>query len=353
VQVADERNIVVNAGPGKGKQFTFNAVLGEKCSQMDVFQMCGVHELINSALDGYAATIFAYGQTGSGKTFTMSGNENDIGKDDWTPGLNDGLFLQSVRYMWETMTMKPEKFYVKASFLEIYNEQLRDLLNPSSGVLQGRWNVKNGFFVEDLMVVDCTGQEDLIAVLHEGVKNRHLGSHELNKDSSRSHSILTVYLITETTHEDGHILKKYGKISFVDLAGSERLKQSKSEGQMVKETGSINKSLFTLGKVISMLSTAMSSVDKKQQQLYIPYRDSKLTMLLMDSLGGTSKALMIACVSPSAVYAEETLSTLNYACRAMNIKNKPVVQMDPKEQVIFNLKREIQLLRLENDFLKD
>ncbi len=134
-------------------------------------------------------------------------------------------------------------------------------MNPSSGILQGRWNIKNGFFVEELMVVECTGQEDLIAVLHEGVKNRHLGSHELNKDSSRSHSILTVYLITETaSKEDGHVTKKYGKISFVDLAGSERLKQSKSEGvQMVKETGSINKSLFTLGKVISMLSTAMSS----------------------------------------------------------------------------------------------
>ena len=97
--------------------------------------MCGVHELINSALDGYAATIFAYGQTGSGKTYTMSGNEVEIGKDDWMPGDNDGLFLQAVRYMWETMTMRTEKFYVKASFLEIYNEQLRDLLNPYSGVL--------------------------------------------------------------------------------------------------------------------------------------------------------------------------------------------------------------------------
>jgi hypothetical protein len=122
---------------------------------------------------------------------------------------------------------------------------------------------------------------------------------------------------------------------------------------MVKETGSINKSLFTLGKVISMLATQMTSLDKKQKHEYIPYRDSKLTMLLMDSLGGTSKALMIACVSPSSIYAEETLSTLNYASRAMNIKNKPVIQMDPKEQIIYNLKREIQLLRLENDFLKD
>ena len=118
---------------------------------------------------------------------------------------------------------------------------------------------------------------------------------------------------------------------------------------MIKETGNINKSLFTLGKVISMLSGG--DVEKLKGK-HIPYRDSKLTMLLMDSLGGTSKALMIACVSPSSEYAEETLSTLNYACRAMNIKNKPVIQLDAKEQVIYNLRREIDLLKLENDWLK-
>ena len=218
------------------------------------------------------------------------------------------------------------QFYVKASFLEIYNEQLRDLLNPASGILHARWNAKNGFFVEDLMVVECTSIQDLIEVMHEGIKNRHSGSHELNKDSSRSHSILTVYLISETENkEDNHIFKKYGKISFVDLAGSERLKESQSEGTMAKETGQINKSLFTLGKVISMLSSKVSN------EKYIPFRDSKLTMLLQDSLGGTSRALMIACVSPSEAYADETISTLNYATRTMNIKNKPIIQVDPKE----------------------
>jgi len=120
---------------------------------------------------------------------------------------------------------------------------------------------------------------------------------------------------------EGHFFKKYGKISFVDLAGSERLKESKSQGEMIKETGNINKSLFTLGKVISSLT------DKKTNKQHIPYRDSKLTMLLMDSIGGASKTLMIACVSPSTSYADETLSTLNYASRAMNIKNKPFVQV--------------------------
>lgn len=173
------------------------------------------------------------------------------------------------------------------------------------------------------MVVECTSIQDLIAVLHEGIKNRHQGSHELNKDSSRSHSILTVYLISEVENkQENHIYKKYGKISFVDLAGSERLKESQSEGLMAKETGQINKSLFTLGKVISMLSSKDTA---KLNQKYIPYRDSKLTMLLQDSLGGTSKALMIACVSPSETYVDETTSTLNYATRTMNIKNKPIL----------------------------
>lgn len=145
--------------------------------------------------------------------------------------------------------------------MEIYNEQLRDLLNPASGILHARWNAKNGFFVEDLMVVECTSIQDLNAVMYEGIKNRHQGSHELNKDSSRSHSILTVYLISETENKaENHVYKKYGKISFVDLAGSERLKESLSEGIMAKETGQINKSLFTLGKVISMLSSKDSAL---------------------------------------------------------------------------------------------
>ena len=137
-----------------------------------------------------------------------------------------------------------------------------------------------------------------------------------------------MYLISETENkEENHVYKKYGKISFVDLAGSERLKESLSEGNMAKETGQINKSLFTLGKVISMLA----SKEKMINQKYIPFRDSKLTMLLQDSLGGTSRALLIACVSPAGTYADETVSTLNFATRTMNIKNKPIIQMDAKE----------------------
>lgn len=208
----------------------------------------------------------------------MAGVEERLGGEVYIRDETDGIIPRAIQYMWDNMTSRPEQYYVKASFMEIYNEQIRDLLNPASGILHCRWNVKNGFFVEDLMVVDCTNPDDLLAVLHEGMRNRKTGSHDLNKDSSRSHSIMTIYVISEVKSEDGHIFKKYGKLVFVDLAGSERLKESKSKGEMLKETGNINKSLFTLGKVISALAS-------KKPVPHIPYRDSKLTMLLMDSLG--------------------------------------------------------------------
>jgi len=122
--------------------------------QEDVFEKCGVHELIDAALEGYSATVFAYGQTGSGKTFTMSGVEDKLGKEGWVPDHKDGLIPRSIRYIWERMTMRKEQFYVQAAFMEIYNEQLRDILNPSTGILQCRWSSKSGFFVEELMVVE-------------------------------------------------------------------------------------------------------------------------------------------------------------------------------------------------------
>jgi len=229
--------------------------------------------------------------------------------------------------------------------LEIYNEQINDLLNPTNANLQIRWEQKQGFFVEGLLVIECKKPEDIVEIILQGTKNRKKGSHDLNKDSSRSHSILTVYLISEV-QSGSETYKKYGKISFVDLAGSERLKETHSKGGMLKETGNINKSLFVLGKVISALT------DKKNTNQHIPYRDSKLTMLLMDSIGGTAKTLMIACVSPSSQYSDETMSTLNYASRTMNIKNKPLVQMDAREKAREDLQEENEIFLQENEFLK-
>ena len=229
------------------------------------------------------------------------------------------------------------RYTIRASFCEIYKEHVYDLLNMNSSSLAVRWNIRNGFFVQDLFVVECEVLQDVMAVVSEGHRNRRIGSHQLNKDSSRSHSILTVHLESETIDpDDGHTLVKFGKIVFVDLAGSERLKDTKSEGLTLTETAAINKSLFTLSKVISALSDSKKHKSSKSMN-FIPYRDSKLTKLLMDSLGGTSMCLMVACVSPASQYLEETLSTLNYATRANKIQNKPVVQMDPKEQLILTL----------------
>ena len=181
-------------------------------------------------------------------------------------------------------------------------------------------------------------------VFKEGTRNRHVGAHTINRDSSRSHSLLMLYIdSTRVDPETGEQVRQLGKLAFVDLAGSERLKSSGSSGEMVKETGQINKSLFTLGKVIA-------SLDKGEA--FVPYRDSKLTKLLMDSLGGSSTCIMVACCSPSQRYIEETLSTLSYASRALNITNTPVVQLEPTQQLIQKLRSENHELRAENAQLR-
>jgi hypothetical protein len=328
------------------RNYTFNLVFDETSSQEDIFYHCSINKLIDSAMDGYSVTIFAYGQTGSGKTYTIMGRDDSINENILSNDRYSGIIAKSVKYIWNTVGNREEKFYIKVSFLEIYNEQINDLLNPGNTALQIRWDQKQGFFVEGLLVIECKKPEDIVEVLLQGTKNRKKGSHELNKDSSRSHSILTLYIITDYTTNGEHY-KKYGKISFVDLAGSERLKETKSSGGMLKETGNINKSLFVLGKVISTLA------DKKNVNQHVSYRDSKLTMLLMDSIGGTAKTLMIACVSPSNIYSDETMSTLNYASRTMCIKNKPLVQMEGQSRGMISLKKENDYYRRENDFYKN
>jgi len=328
------------------RSYTFNIVFAPESSQEDIFFNCSIDKLIDSALDGYSVTIFAYGQTGSGKTYTIMGRDDAINEKILSNNKFSGIMPKSIKYIWSTVGNRQQKYYIKVSFLEIYNEQINDLLNPTNTNLQIRWDQKQGFFVEGLLVIECKKPQDIVEIILQGTKNRKKGSHDLNKDSSRSHSILSVYLISEY-NSGGESYKKYGKISFVDLAGSERLKETNSKGGMVKETGNINKSLFVLGKVISSLT------DKKNTNQHIPYRDSKLTMLLMDSIGGTAKTLMIACVSPSSVYSDETMSTLNYASRTMNIKNKPLVQMDSKERAAEGLREENELYVEENEFLKN
>eukprot|EP00948_MAST-09A_sp_MAST-9A-sp1_P001935 g1935.t1 len=340
---------------GERQSFNFKQCFDSHTTQEQLFEESGVKEILDRALNGYAATVFAYGQTGSGKTYTMSGQEEKISMETYSQAgdPHEGLIPRSINYLFnEVKTLSQDRavtYTIRASYCEIYNEQVFDLLNMNQEPLSVRWNIRSGFFVQDLFVVECETIGDLRAVVTEGHRNRRIGSHELNKDSSRSHSLLSIHLESETVDpDDGHALMKFGKVVFVDLAGSERLKDSKSHGDRATETGSINKSLFTLGKVIS----ALSDNERKKKQSFVPYRDSKLTKLLMDSLGGTSMTVMLACCSPSSTYLDETLSTLNYASRAKKIQNRPSIQVDPKEQLIFDLRQEAKLLRMENTFLR-
>lgn len=350
------------------RSFQFDLCASEELSQGQFFRACGVIPLLESVVEGYLATVFAYGQTGSGKTYSMSGldellagnesREDRMGAAGNAMELSDGLIPRALKHLFTLLEQAPidVKTVVRASYCEIYNEQVFDLLNPGSGALNVRWNARAGFYVQDLLVVRCDSLSDVLAVVDEGHRNRHVSSHGMNADSSRSHSLLTIHVDrTETRESDSggsHGVTRYGKMSFVDLAGSERLKETRSSN--TEETSNINRSLLTLGKVISALAASATAANNTNPAAshFIPYRDSKLTKLLMDSLGGQSLTLMIACVSPSAVALEDTLSTLNYATRAKNIRNKPAVQVDPIELELSNLRYENHVLRTENDALR-
>ena len=194
----------------KKKSYTYNLVLSENSSQDDTFKNCSINKLLNNALDGYTVTIFAYGQTGSGKTYTIMGSEDSIDENILSNKLS-GIMPKSINYIWKAVSKKKDKYYLKVSFLEIYNEQINDLLNPGNKNLQIRWDSKQGFFVEGLLVFECKTPDDVVKVILQGTKNRKRGSHELNKDSSRSHTILTVYIFSEFENS-GEIFHKYGKI---------------------------------------------------------------------------------------------------------------------------------------------
>lgn len=293
--------------------FSYTTVLYENANQEEVFSKCNIASYIENALNGYHATIFAYGQTGSGKTYTMIGREDAINNEILRNNSASGIIPKSIKALFNMINNQQSKYIVKSTFYEIYNEKINDLLIiKNSPNLKVKWNKEQGHYVDKLTMVTCDSPDDLLASLIEGVNNRKVGSHYLNNDSSRSHSVYTIYLLCKDKNS-------HSMINFVDLAGSERLKDSKSQGLMAKETGNINKSLLTLGKVITALA------EKTTTSKHIPYRDSKLTLLLSNAFGGSSKTLMIGCISPSKIFIEESLNTLIYASKAMNIINKPFI----------------------------
>ncbi|XP_077508252.1 kinesin-like protein KIF12 [Amblyomma americanum] len=337
--------LVTEPVSGQTKLFTFTVVFEPEATQEDVFEHCGIKRLIDMALDGFASTIMAYGQTGAGKTYTLTGPPESPDGQASEPGIMQLAF----GYLFgEIAQRRGVEYVVQASYLEIYKEHVLDLLNPSHKTLPVRWSKDKGFYAENLFVVECEDLGDLDGVLQEGRKNRQVRSHEMNEHSSRSHSILTVCLASEMRDPDdpNTFIRRQGRLSLVDLAGSEKTKKTRSRGNTLVEANNINKSLLVLGNCISCLA------DPKKRTGHIPYRDSTLTKLLADSLGGSGMALIIACVSPSASNAHETINTLRYASRAKRVKTKPMVRMDPRELLILSLRREVRLLRMENSYLR-
>lgn len=311
-------------------------------SQETVFKTLGT-DVVKSAFEGYNACVFAYGQTGSGKSYTMMGNSGDSGL---IPRICEGLFSR----INETTRWDEASFRTEVSYLEIYNERVRDLLRRKSSKtfnLRVREHPKEGPYVEDLSKHLVQNYGDVEELMDAGNINRTTAATGMNDVSSRSHAIFTIKF-TQAKFDSEMPCETVSKIHLVDLAGSERADATGATGVRLKEGGNINKSLVTLGNVISALadlSQDAANPHVKKKQVFVPYRDSVLTWLLKDSLGGNSKTIMIATISPADVNYGETLSTLRYANRAKNIINKPTINEDSNVKLIRELRAEIVRLK--------
>uniref|UniRef100_A0A1Q3FPE7 Putative kinesin-like protein n=1 Tax=Culex tarsalis TaxID=7177 RepID=A0A1Q3FPE7_CULTA len=306
-------------------------------SQEQVFNNIG-RDILDNAFQGYNACIFAYGQTGSGKSYTMMGNQENKGI---IPRLCDELFASIAAKQTDELNYK-----VEVSYMEIYNEKVHDLLDPktSKQSLKVREHNVMGPYVDGLSQLAVTSFMDIDNLMAEGNKSRTVAATNMNSESSRSHAVFTVVL-TQTLIDtlSGVTGEKVSRVSLVDLAGSERAVKTGAVGERLKEGSNINKSLTTLGLVISKLADQTSG--SKNKDKFVPYRDSVLTWLLKDNLGGNSKTVMLATLSPAADNYEETLSTLRYADRAKRIVNHAVVNEDPNARIIRELRREVETLR--------
>lgn len=298
---------------------------------MDVYNRVA-RNIVDNVLEGYNGTIFAYGQTGTGKTFTMEGDRS-------VPELK-GIIPNSFAHIFGHIAKADDhlKFLVRVSYLEIYNEEVRDLLGKDQSLrLEVKERPDVGVYVKDLSVFMVNNADDMDKLMTMGNKNRSIGATQMNAHSSRSHAIFTITVECSEKGPDGQQHFRVGKLHLVDLAGSERQSKTGATGQRLKEATKINLSLSTLGNVISALVDGKSS--------HVPYRNSKLTRLLQDSLGGNSKTLMFANVGPAEYNYDETLSTLRYANRAKNIKNHAKVNEDPKDTLMKKYQQEIEELR--------
>ncbi|KAG9346544.1 hypothetical protein JZ751_006855, partial [Albula glossodonta] len=326
--VPGEAQVIV----GKDRAFTYDYVFDSTTEQEEVFNTA-VSSLLSGLFKGYNATVLAYGQTGSGKTYSMGGTYTSAQEHDLSvgviPRVINRIFLE-----------KDNKTTVTVSYLEIYNEEILDLLSGSKEKpsISIREDPKEGIKIVGLTEKVVCSATEMVGCLEQGNSARTVGSTAMNSASSRSHAIFTTTLEQRRSADRSDSV--VSKLHLVDLAGSERQKKTKAEGDRLREGISINRGLLSLGNVISALG------DESKRGTFVPYRDSKLTRLLQDSLGGNSHTLMIACVSPADSNMEETINTLRYADRARKIKNKPIINIDPRTAEMQRLKQQVQELQV-------
>lgn len=328
--VPSEQTVVIRGE----KRFIYDYVFGEESSQAAVYEAC-VSNLLPKIFEGFNVTILAYGQTGSGKTFTMGTccSSNGVNSEE------AGIIPRTVQDIFKHIATSTGKiFLVRASFLEIYKEDVFDLFSKSQGrePLAIREDQSGTIKVTNLTELNVTSPDETVRLLEIGSASRSTASTNMNSRSSRSHAIFT--LTVEQQDKENTGATTVAKFHLVDLAGSERAGKTKAVGERLKEGININRGLLSLGNVISALCDG---------NLHIPYRDSKLTRLLQDSLGGNSHTVMIACISPADSNLEESLNTLRYADRARKIKNKPVVNFDPGQAEIALLRQQLQEAKIE------
>ncbi|XP_024146704.1 kinesin-like protein KIF3C [Oryzias melastigma] len=315
------------------KTFTFDAVYDANSKQRDLYDE-SVRPLIDSVLAGFNGTIFAYGQTGTGKTYTMQGAWLDPEKRGVIPNAFDHIFTHISR------SQSDKQYLVRASYLEIYREEIRDLLDPNHSTAKGldlRENPETGVYVPDLTSCVCKSIKEIEEVMNVGNQARAVGATDMNEHSSRSHALFLITVECSQPGPDGRKHIRVGRLNLVDLAGSERQAKTGVHGERLKEAAKINLSLSALGNVISALADGRSG--------HVPYRDSKLTRLLQDSLGGNAKTVMVATLGPAPAHYDETLTTLRYANRAKNIQNQPKVNEDPKDALLREFQKEIARLK--------
>ncbi|XP_074022953.1 kinesin-like protein KIF27 [Numenius arquata] len=333
---------------GKDRVFTFDFVFGKNSTQEEVYTVC-IKPLLLSLTEGYNATVFAYGQTGSGKTYTIGGGHiASVAEDE------KGIIPRAIQELFQHISENCNiDFHVKVSYIEVYKEELRDLLELETSVkeLHIREDEKGNTVIVGAKEFQVECADEVISLLESGNAARHTGTTQMNEHSSRSHAIFTISICQKQSTESqkntdaaqDSSLKSLqmiaSKFHFVDLAGSERVTKTGNTGERFKESIQINSGLLALGNVISALG------DPKRKSVHIPYRDAKITRILKDSLGGNAKTVMITCISPSSSDFDESLNSLKYANRAKNIRNKPVVNYNPDQDRIDEMELEIRLLR--------